>query len=891
MKQKLFTLLTLLCFAVSGAWADGTAISQLNFNSPSVLPANYTYSSTNTPVIVSDVDSKNVVNVTNGGNSGVPTFSADNSTAPTGGKRWMAFKPAEDCTVSFKVRSTNAGRIMYLWDKDNKATDDAVSTFTISAKNTWYDTWSVDLTGGTWYVIGGSGSSCYITSMTFASSTTYAITWNKGGHGTAPTSPTSGSTFVLPTMDPADGYVNTGWTANVAVTYNEASRAAGYEFPVGGTVTLSQATTFTGVWKAPSTFALTSDAEVEIAKDGTSTITYENNAGTVTFESADESIATVSSSGVIEGVAGGKTTITVTDPGSAEVAGGSATVTVLVPYPNPSAATSYVLNQDTYAFSNAANTKYYFTNGFTIDVTGGGAEFQNGGLANSKKYSHARSYTINVPSTVTVTYAVFTARNNYASGAGAASNWGTVFGTDYSATALPWSTEDPAEKDFVIASPSAGGTLAFTPGGNQWQAILTLYTDTYHAKYTVSYDAGEGSGSMDGSVVRGGTIFALPNSTFTAPASKGFAGWRCSVDGKIYAAGANYPMTDANTTFTALYAGYDGSSIIKATVTSNTAATVTGSIGGTSTVALQNSSVDGGYKFGSNYDHISLTLAGGETFQTGDIINVYITQVADIAGGKLIFYNADKSVIWDTEEVGVVGDNKFTLPAAADGKTEIYVYRIKTPGTGETKNDWNAYVKFIEVTRPISGTISALGWNTFSCAYPLDLSTITGGTAYYASAASGSNVTLTSTTATVPAGEGLMIKGTAGETFKINSASSGTAISGNKMVGLPYGATVAKAGTGCNYVFGWADPADPGFYLINGESATLGAGKAYLHTTGELTEGRLAIVFDEEGDVTGIANVSNKKQNNGEYYNLNGQRVDASHKGIVIVNGKKFFNK
>ena len=880
MKQKVFTLLTLLVLCVTGAWADGTAISQLNFNSPSALPANYTYSSTNTPVIVSDVDSKNVVNVTNGGNSGVPTFSADNSTAPSGGKRWMAFKPAEDCTVSFKVRSTNAGRTMYLWDKDKKTTSDAVSTFTITAKDTWYDTWSVDLTGGTWYVIGGSGSSCYITSMTFASSTTYAITWNKGGHGTAPTSPTSGSTFVLPTMDPADGYVNTGWTANVAVTYNEASRAAGYEFPVGGTVTLSQATTFTGVWKAPSTFALTSDAEVEIAKDGTSTITYENNAGTVTFESADESIATVSSSGVIEGVAGGKTTITVTDPGSAEVAGGSATVTVLVPYPNPSAATSYVLNQDTYAFSNAANTKYYFTNGFTIDVTGDGAEFQNGGLAKSKKYSHARSYTINVPSTVTVTYAVFTARNNYASGAGAASNWGTVFGTDYSATALPWSTEDPAEKDFVIASPSAGGTLAFTPGGNQWQAILTLYTDTYHAKRTISYNAGEGSGSMDDDEAREGEVFALPNSTFTAPAEKGFAGWRCSIDGEVYAAGANYTMTDANTTFTALYASYEGSSIIKAIVTATNAATVTGSIGGTADVNLQSSS--GSWKFGGDTHHLGIALAGGETFKAGDVINVHIT-IAEDTGGKIIFYNEDKSVIYATDDAGVVGDNKYTLTDDFNGKTAIYLYRINTT------NKWNPHIDYVEVTRPASGTISASGWNTFSCASPLDLSTISGGTAYYASAAEGSTVTLTTTTAKVPAGEGLMIKGTPGETFTIEVATSGTAISGNKLIGLPYGGTVTK--NNHNYVFGWSDPASPGFYFISNTSTepALAAGKSYLHADADLSA-RLFIDFGE-GDVTAINKVEAAKQNVGEFYNLAGQRVAQPTKGLYIVNGKKVIVK
>ena len=36
---------------------------------------------------------------------------------------------------------------------------------------------------------------------------------------------------------------------------------------------------------------------------------------------------------------------------------------------------------------------------------------------------------------------------------------------------------------------------------------------------------------------------------------------------------------------------------------------------------------------------------------------------------------------------------------------------------------------------------------------------------------------------------------------------------------------------------------------------------------------------------------SNKPLNNGAMYNLAGQMVDKSYKGIVIQNGKKFFNK
>ena len=201
----------------------------------------------------------------------------------------------------------------------------------------------------------------------------------------------------------------------------------------------------------------------------------------------------------------------------------------------------------------------------------------------------------------------------------------------------------------------------------------------------------------------------------------------------------------------------------------------------------------------------------------------------------------------------------------------------------------------------VSGTITASGWNTFSSNYALDLNTLTATNdveAYYASATAGNSVTMTKTTAAVPAGEGIMIKGTAGEEFTISVAASGTSIDGNLLVGLPNGGEVAKANNTdtWNYVFGWTDPTDPGFYLVNNTLPTLGAGKAYLQTNAALTTNpgaRLNIVFDSEA--TGINTLDNWTNSqidaNAPMYNLAGQKVNKSYKGIVIVNGKKVVRK
>jgi len=51
------------------------------------------------------------------------------------------------------------------------------------------------------------------------------------------------------------------------------------------------------------------------------------------------------------------------------------------------------------------------------------------------------------------------------------------------------------------------------------------------------------------------------------------------------------------------------------------------------------------------------------------------------------------------------------------------------------------------------------------------------------------------------------------------------------------------------------------------------------------------IYYDEQTE-TGISNVAvSGKKATDVIYNLNGQRVDANYKGVVIKNGKKFVNK
>lgn len=82
-----------------------------------------------------------------------------------------------------------------------------------------------------------------------------------------------------------------------------------------------------------------------------------------------------------------------------------------------------------------------------------------------------------------------------------------------------------------------------------------------------------------------------------------------------------------------------------------------------------------------------------------------------------------------------------------------------------------------------------------------------------------------------------------------------------------------------------------GFYWGADDGASFKAkdGGAYLAVPKASAQAKHVFLLD--GNTTGIKAINNKVRANNIYYNLSGLRVDASYKGVVIVNGKKFINK
>ena len=201
---------------------------------------------------------------------------------------------------------------------------------------------------------------------------------------------------------------------------------------------------------------------------------------------------------------------------------------------------------------------------------------------------------------------------------------------------------------------------------------------------------------------------------------------------------------------------------------------------------------------------------------------------------------------------------------------------------------------FYEATpTTVSATIGSTGWTTFASSSALDLSKMTASEgdveAFYASAIGDGNVTLTSTDKSdVAAGQGIMLKGTAGATITIPVAASGTSISGNKLIGCT--AETPLSANADYYVLvnngGTAD-----FQSLEDNGATIPAGKAYLDATAGGGAKILRVVIDGQASEVVAPEVA-KTEEEEILFNMAGIQVDKNFKGFVVnQKGVKRFNR
>ena len=143
----------------------------------------------------------------------------------------------------------------------------------------------------------------------------------------------------------------------------------------------------------------------------------------------------------------------------------------------------------------------------------------------------------------------------------------------------------------------------------------------------------------------------------------------------------------------------------------------------------------------------------------------------------------------------------------------------------------------------------------------------------------------------IPAGTGVLLNGNPGTyTFNVSSE-TGTPVADNWLKGSDEKATTEG---GERYYMLSLDAnstaGSVGFYwgAANGGAFTNGAHKAYLCVKPGVAGAKTCYRFDGQTTAIDGTRVDKPTAADGAVYNLAGQRVDRSYKGVVIKNGKKY---
>lgn len=143
----------------------------------------------------------------------------------------------------------------------------------------------------------------------------------------------------------------------------------------------------------------------------------------------------------------------------------------------------------------------------------------------------------------------------------------------------------------------------------------------------------------------------------------------------------------------------------------------------------------------------------------------------------------------------------------------------------------------------------------------------------------------------IPAGTGVLLNGNPGTyTFNVSSE-AGTPVDDNWLKGSDEKATTKD---GERYYMLSLDAKNTagsvGFYwgAPNGGAFTNGAHKAYLCVKPGVAGAKTCYRFDGQTTAIDGTRVDKPTTADGTVYNLAGQRVDRSYKGVVIKNGKKY---
>ena len=185
-------------------------------------------------------------------------------------------------------------------------------------------------------------------------------------------------------------------------------------------------------------------------------------------------------------------------------------------------------------------------------------------------------------------------------------------------------------------------------------------------------------------------------------------------------------------------------------------------------------------------------------------------------------------------------------------------------------------------------TISPSGYSTYAAYYPVDYSKLDDLKAYTVKLnAEKTGIVMNEVVGVVPAGVAVLLKGKADTDYALTKAEGWQNVTSDlKMSDGTITSTDKTAVYGLATVNG-----QDGFYKAS-KGKTIPVKCAYLEVENSASSVKCFSLGDHSGSTTGITSVKNEAAgNNAPMYNLAGQLVDKSYKGIVIKNGKKIVLK
>ena len=268
-------------------------------------------------------------------------------------------------------------------------------------------------------------------------------------------------------------------------------------------------------------------------------------------------------------------------------------------------------------------------------------------------------------------------------------------------------------------------------------------------------------------------------------------------------------------------------------------------------------------------------LGGGENAHTRVYKGQTIVITPYTSCIKMIFTStsadyAAKSLSYENATAEVSGTEIIVTPIVNDKDITI------TVGVA------TRFVKMDIYYTPIESTVSSAGYATFCLPYD---ATIPEGLTVYTANDNGESVKLTAIkSGNIAAGEGVVIHGKAGTYTFVATAEDVSSTAGNQMVGVTEDTELNASDNAYLLTRDKNTPAIAFRKLAT--TYTLGANKAYLKLdNGSESRQLISVVWDD--NATGIYDLREKKEeNDGAIYNLAGQKLTRTQKGINIINGK-----